>query len=115
MRRLFNRDGFIKPLITIGILAAVIYSAVQFGMPYYRYSAFKSEAGAISRLELGDAEKIRSEVYKAAKSFKLPLEEEDIIVTKKTNTVSVRTAWSVTVDLFGLYERKLDFKVDIEE
>lgn len=109
-----NRDGFIKPFIVILILAAAVYTGWEFGMPYYRYTAFESSAEDIARLGLGNAEKIRSELFKSAKVYKVPIEEEDITVIKKANTVVVQTEWSVTIDLFGLYQRKLDFKVDFE-
>ncbi|MCL5022001.1 MAG: hypothetical protein M1497_01285 [Nitrospirae bacterium] len=115
MRHLRNKDGFIKPLLTIAVLIAVGYAGYQFAMPYYKYSAFKSEVKEIALLGLGDAGKVRAEVYQSAKSFNLPLEEDDIIVTKLEHTVRVQTSWSTTIDLLGLYQKTLDFTVDIED
>lgn len=115
MRRLRSREGFIKPLLMLAILAALAYAGFQFGMPYYRYSAFKSEVKAITQIELGDVKTTKAEVYEAAQKYKIPVGEEDIRVTKEEKTVRVQTEWSVTVDLFGLYQRTLDFEVNIEE
>jgi hypothetical protein len=115
MRHLRNRDGFIKPLLVIAIMAFLIYSGIQFGIPYYRYSAFKNEAKEIARLELGQVEKTRAQIYEAAQSQKIPIEAEDIQITKKTHTTRVQTSWSVDVDIFGLYHRTLNFTVDVEE
>ena len=115
MRYLRNRDGFIKPLLIMGIIALVIYVGLQFGMPYYRYQAFKSDAAEAARLSIGSAEQVKAEVYKSAKSHQLPLEEEDITVIKKVNTVRVEASWSTTVDIFGIYQKTFNYTVNVEE
>jgi hypothetical protein len=115
MRHLRSRAGFIKPLLTIIILVLAGYVGIEFGIPYYRYSSFKSEATAIARLELGSVDKTRTQIYQAAQELKLPIEEKDIVVTRKLHTVRVQTSWSSTVDIFGLYQKTLDFTIDLEE
>ncbi len=115
MRHLRNRDGFIKPLLTIVILLFAGYVGLQFGIPYYRYSAFESETKAIARLELGTVDKTRAQVYEAAQGFKIPIEEKDIVVNRKLHTIQVQTAWSTTVDIFGLYQKTLNFRIEVEE
>ena len=115
MRHLRNSDGFIKPLLVIAIMAFLIYSGIQFGIPYYHYSAFKSEAKEIARIQLGQLEKTRAEIYEAAKNQRIPIELQDIQITPKTNTIRVQTSWSVDVDILGLYHRTLHFAVDFEE
>ncbi|GAB4408199.1 MAG: hypothetical protein OHK0032_03570 [Thermodesulfovibrionales bacterium] len=115
MRHLSNTGGFIKPLLCLAVLAIIGYAGFQFGMPYYRYSAFKNEVKEIARLELGSVEKIKTQVYEAAEGLKIPIEKEDIVVIRKKNTVRVQTSWSVNVDILGLYQRTLNFKIDIEE
>ncbi len=103
-------------LLVLAILASCVYVGYQFGLPYYRYQAFRSEVKEIARLGLGDVEKIRHQVYETAEDLKIPIEEKDIdiTVTQKTHTVRIMTAWSVIVDLAGLYHKTLDFKIDIE-
>ncbi len=115
MKHLSDNGGFIKPLLVIAILIALGYSGFQFGMPYYKYSAFKNEVKEITRVSLGDAAKAKAEVYQAAKEFKIPIEEQDIQVTAKEKTVRVQTSWSTTVDLLGLYQKELQFVVDVED
>ncbi len=115
MRHLQNRDGFIKPVLIIAILLCAGYVGLQFGMPYYRYSAFESETKAIARLELGAVEKTRAQVYIAAQDFKIPIEEKDIIVNRKLHTTQVQTSWSTTVDIFGIYQKTLNFRIEVEE
>lgn len=115
MRHLRNNDGFIKPLLVIGVMAFLVYCGIQFGVPYYRYSAFKSEAKEIARIELGQVEKTRAQIFEAAQNQRIPIEAEDIQITKLTNTIRIQTSWSVDVDILGLYHRTLDFTVDVEE
>ena len=102
-------------LLVLVILAACVYVGYQFGLPYYRYEAFKSDVKEIARLGLGDVEKVRKEVYEVAEDLKIPIEEKDIIVTQKAHAVRVVTEWSVDVDIQGMYHKQLVFKVDIEE
>lgn len=115
MRHLLNSDGFIKPLLTVVILLIAGYVSLEFGIPYYRYTSFQSEAKQIARLELGNVEKTRAQLFEAAQDMKIPISAEDIIVTRKLHTVRVQTSWSTTVDIFGLYQKTLDFTVDLEE
>lgn len=115
MKHLCNRDGFIKALLSLTVLVFIAYSGFQFGIPYYRYSAFKSEVKEITRIGIGDVGKIKRDIYESAQTLKVPIEENDIIVTKKAATVRVQIEWSVNVDIFGLYQKKLDFTIDIEE
>jgi len=115
MRRPLNQKGFIKPILCLLILAGLIYSGIQFGIPYYRYSAFKDEAKELARVGLGNPEKVKTDVYEAAKTLKIPLDREDILVTKRDERIRVQASWSVTVDLLGLYQREINFNVDVEE
>lgn len=104
-----------KPILCLLALSALVYLGVQFGIPYYRYSAFKDEVKELARVGLGDPEKVKSDVYDAALSFKIPVEREDIKVIRRGERVKVQTSWTVTVDLLGLYQRDVNFSIDIEE
>ena len=115
MRHLRNSDGFIKPLLVIAITAFLVYAGIQFGVPYYHYSAFKSEAKELARIEVGQIEKTRAQIYEAAQNQKIPIEAEDIQITKKTNTIRIQTSWSVDVDILGVYQKTLHFTIDVEE
>lgn len=115
MKGLLNQRGFIKPIVCLLILAFLIYAGFQFGMPYYRYSAFKDEVKELARVGLGNTEKVKTDVYEAAKSLKIPVEREDIEVIKRGETLRVKTSWSVNVDILGLYQKEINFNIDIEE
>lgn len=115
MRYLNKENGSVKPVLCLVILALAVYSGFQFGMPYYKYSAFNSEVKDITRLAAIDAEKVRFNVLAASRSLRIPIEEKDITIIKKDSTVRVKASWTVTVDILGLYQKALYFKVDVEE
>jgi len=115
MKMLRNEKGFIKVLFVILLLIFLGYAGFQFGMPYFRYSAFKSDVKELTRISLGQVERTKTQVLEKAQEFKIPISEKDIKVTKTEATVIVRTNWSETVDILGLYQKRLDFDINIEE
>lgn len=115
MKQLNNSGGFIRLFLTVAILALVFYSGIRFGMPYYRYSAFKSDVKAIARLELSDAERIKAQIFERAKELKVPVEEKGINVTIIEKRVKVKARWSEDVDILGVYKRTLEFNIDVIE
>lgn len=116
MKHLRNQDGFIKPILWIGILALLIYSGVQFGMPYYRHAAFKNEVVDITRVGLGNVDRIKAQVFESAQSHNLPLKEKSISVKLVgDNSVRVTASWNEQVDLFGVYQHTLYFDIDVKE
>jgi hypothetical protein len=110
-----NEKGYIKLIFVIALIVFLGYLGVKFGTPYYNYSAFKSEAKEIARISLGDREKTRAQIFEKAVELKLPIEEKDIAVTQTGKTVRVKTSWSETVDILGVYQKTLDFAIDIVE
>jgi len=110
-----NENGFIKFFFVMLVLAFLVYSGIKFGIPYYKYSAFKTDAKEIARTSVGDIEKTRAQVFDRAQELKIPITEESIEVTKTEKRVRVITSWSETVDMLGLYQKTLNFNVDVEE
>ncbi len=114
MNGLRNEKGFIKFAFILAVFALCIYAGIQFGTPYYRYSVFKSDGKEITRVGLGDVKRTKRMLFEKAQELKLPIEEEDISVVVTNETVRVKTSWSETVDLFGIYQKVLNFSIDIE-
>jgi Flp pilus assembly protein TadG len=110
-----NEQGFIKFILVTAILFSLVYAGIQFGIPYYKHSAFRSDVKELARISLGDVDKTRTQIFERAQELKLPLEAKDIVVTKTDKTVRVRTSWEETVDLMGFYQKTLTFSVDVEE
>lgn len=115
VRVINNEKGFIKFLFILGIFVFLIYTGIKFGMPFYRYSALKSDAKAIARISLGDTKKTKTDILERVQELKIPIQENQIVVTKTETMVRVQTSWSETVDLLGLYQKKLNFRIDLEE
>ncbi|MFZ5906121.1 MAG: hypothetical protein ACOYVJ_01760 [Nitrospirota bacterium] len=115
MKILSNEQGFIKVLFIILLLIFLGYAGFQFGMPYYRYSAFKADTKELARVSLGQVDKTKEQVFERAEELGIPVSKEDISVTKTEKTVIVKTAWSETVDILGFYQKRLDFDIHIEE
>lgn len=114
MRILLNRSGAVKPVVCIAVLFAASYAGFKFSMPYYRYSAFKSEVTNILRLEIGDSDKVKAHIYGAAQEYGIPVEEKEIELTKETTLRRVKASWAEDVDILGLYKQTLYFDLDVE-
>jgi len=111
-----NESGFIKFIVVMLVLACMVYVGIKLGVPYYRYSALKSDAKEIARIGVANnIDTIHAQVYEKAQELKIPIEEEDIEVNKTSTSVRIATAWSETVDFLGIYQHRLDFSVNIEE
>lgn len=115
MKELNNERGFVKFFLTMLILAFAVYAGYKFGMPYYKYSAFKSEARALARISVGDVARTRALIFEKAEELGLPLSEKDIDVRRLDKTILVQTSWSERVDLLGFYQKELFFSIDLEE
>ena len=115
MRHLGNQGGFIKPLFWIFVVIAIAYSSIQFGMPYYRYQMLKADAKDFARSELGNVEKTKAKLSESAENMKIPIKADDITVSRNKDIIRIRTSWSETVDLLGLYQKTLRFDLNVEE
>ena len=112
--RISSQGGFIRSALIIAIVAVTIYVGFQFGVPYYKYSAFKNDVKEIARLGLAEG-RTKQQVLEAAQGLKIPIEEKDIVVTKKAERVRVETEWTDQVDVMGFYQKTLQFTVRVEE
>lgn len=110
-----NEKGFMRFILVTALLIALVYAGINFGIPYYKHSVFRSDVKELARISLGDTEKTRTQIFERAQELKLPLDAKDIVVTRTDKTVRVRTSWEETVDLMGFYQKTLTFSVDVEE
>jgi len=103
-----------KAIFWLLILVFLVYVGLKFGVPYYRYLAFKSDAKEIVRvsIEVRDEETIRNLIFERAEELKVPIDKKDIEVLKTEKDIRVKVSWSEVVDLLGMYQRTLKFDVD---
>jgi hypothetical protein len=109
-----SQRGFVRSIFIIAIVVIAIYVGFQFGVPYYKYSAFKNDVKEIARLGLAEG-RTKAQVLETAQGFKIPIDEKDIVVTRKADRVRVETEWTDQVDVLGLYQKTLQFTVLVEE
>lgn len=116
MKHLRNQDGFIKSILWVGIMALLIYSGMQFGMPHYKYAAFKHDVSDIAKVGLGNLDIIKTQMFESAQRHNVPVKEKAISVKLVgDNRIQVTASWKEQVDLFGLYQHTFYFELDVRE
>lgn len=117
MKRIMgNEEGSVRPIITIILVLATLYVGYSFAMPYYRYNTITSEAKEIARLGR-DQQATATLVYEKVKDLGIPLQLEDIevIVDNDKKRITIRLGWDETVNIAGIYEKTLQYKVDVTQ
>jgi len=105
-----------RKIIWLLILSFLVYSGIKFGMPYYRYVAFKSEVKEMTKVSVGlKDEEIKNRVFERAQELKIPIQRDDIELFTTEKMVQIRTSWFEVVDILGLYRKTLIFSVDSTE
>ena len=105
-----------RKIIWLLILSFLVYSGIKFGMPYYRYVAFKSEVKEMTKVSVGlKDEEIKNRVFERAQELKIPIQKDDIELFTTEKMVQIRTSWFEVVDILGLYRKTLIFSIDSTE
>jgi len=116
MKRTLGEKGFIKTLIWLALLVALIYVGVTLATPYYRYYQFGSHTRDFLMTDIGEVNTIRKHVLKDAAELGVPLNDRDLTVSADTSKkrVTVKATWTDTADLFGFYQKSIDFVMEEE-
>ncbi|MBI5050338.1 MAG: hypothetical protein HZC11_05595 [Nitrospirae bacterium] len=102
----------IKIIFYLLVLALLIYSGIQFAVPFYHYEAFKSDLSATVRVSVNTPpEEFRDQVINLADQYKIPLKMRNISFSKNGRYV-VKASWEETVNIFDMYKRTFNFYVD---
>ena len=105
-----------RKIIWLLILSFLVYSGFKFGMPYYRYVAFKSEVKEMVKISIGLKEdEIKNRVFERAQELKIPIQKDDIELSTTEKMVRIRTSWFEVVDILGQYRKTLIFSIDSGE
>jgi hypothetical protein len=113
MRKVGNR-GFVKGILSLGVLAALVFVGISFAKPYYRYYTLASNTSNFLKTDVGNIDVIKANVMKDAEELNVPLDENDLKVVVVDRRIKVKATWSETVDFWGYYQKKLDFVMDEE-
>ncbi len=115
MKEYLRERGYIKPILAVGLTILVAYVGYKFMVPYYKHAVMKSETEEIARIELHDPRKVKKLMVKMVKDLRLPIREDDLYIEVSGKTITIRTSWNETVDIFGIYQKRLHFTVDVTD
>jgi hypothetical protein len=110
---------FMKKLAIIITIVFVAYCVFMFGMPQYKYYAFKTDAADIVRFtfkgrdDREKVEKLRKEMFEKAQEVGLPISENHIKVESTETGYWVYIKWQETVDILGQYQKTFEFEVEV--
>lgn len=105
-----------KTVIVLVILGLIGYSAFLVVEPHYNYYAFKTDLDEYLRVAINIPKRVRNEVYEMVQQYDIPVEKDEIIITRSQGTrYSVSMSWEVTVDFFTLYQKTFYFEIDTAE
>ena len=114
MKKIGNR-GFVKGVLSLCILVAIIFIGISFGKPYYRFYALGSHTRDFLKTDVGDIDAIKKNVMKDAAELNVPLDEAALEVVSLNKIIKVKATWSETVDFWGYYQKQLDFVMEEEQ
>lgn len=114
MKNRIGNRGFVKGVLSLFILVAVVFAGISFGKPYYRYYMLGSHTRDFLKTEVGNINAIRQNIMDNAAELNVPLNEKDLDVVIKMKFVKVRATWSETVDFWGYYQKRFDFVMEEE-
>jgi hypothetical protein len=102
MRKINNQRGSVGPLITILIIVIIFYLGIKLGEPYYRMYSLKIDTASIVNLDISQ-EDMQKRIYKTALDNDIPLDINNLIITKdpETGRVTVDMKWTDIIVLFG--------------
>jgi adenine-specific DNA methylase len=105
----------IKRLFFLAVFGAAVYVGYKFAMPYYNHYRFQQDAQYVVKFNVRDEDDMRRKLFEKAREDGLSIPEEDFIVERTKLGYNMKVSWSNTVDIFGKYQKDLDFTVVILE
>jgi len=114
-----KRGSRIATLVFLLIVCLVMYAAVKIVPPYRAYYSMEDEAAQQMTLiqvnPINPEAIVKSDLFSKAQELELPLEKDDIEVTRGPDgVVSVRMEWGERVDFGYGITRDFYFKVDVD-
>lgn len=103
----------LKVAIYILLFATALKLLIAFGMPQFRYHAYKSDAKEIVNLAMKDEEELRARLLEKAGEYDLPVREDQIRISGERGDFRASISWSETVNIYNYYSKTYDFSVDV--
>ncbi|MBI4697947.1 MAG: hypothetical protein HY758_03295 [Nitrospirae bacterium] len=105
-----------KKLLNLLVVGLALFSAYQFGVPFYHYLVFKSDLKEVSKMNSSQFREgeMMLKVKEMARDMSVPLKDEDIILTRD-KTYKIEVSWEETVNWLGIYQKTFQFAVDTSQ
>ncbi|GAB4490831.1 MAG: hypothetical protein OHK006_24140 [Thermodesulfovibrionales bacterium] len=114
MKRIQGETGYIKGILGVLLLAAIVMIGIKLSTPYYRSYSLGSHTRDFLRTDIGNLEVIKKNVLKDAEELGIPLKESQVDVKLVQKTIKVTAKWQDTVDFWGYYQKTFEFELDEE-
>lgn len=114
MRRILGEEGYVKGILGMLLLVAIVIVGMKLGAPYYRSYSLGSHTRDFLRTDVGNLEVIKKNILKDAVELEIPLKESQVEVVLVQKTIKVKAKWTDTVDFWGYYQKKFEFDLDEE-
>ena len=75
MRQKIGDRGFVKGVLVLCVLVAIVFVGVSFGKPYFRYYSLSSRTRDFLRSDTFSPEVIRKNIMAEAEELNVPLDE----------------------------------------
>jgi hypothetical protein len=114
MRKKLDEKGLIRGILYIALLIVIIFIAISFMAPYYRYYTLGSHTRDYLKSEITNLPMIEERVMTDAIELGIPLDAKNIEVTQVKKIIKVKAKWSETVDFWGYYQKTFHFTMNEE-
>lgn len=99
-------------ILLVLVLGIGIHLGYLYGKMYYGYLKMEEAMKEASLSVVGEKDDvIRRAIVEKAKDAGVPLKEESIRILSDGRTKHAEVSWSVTINLFGLFPQKHDFRI----
>ncbi len=102
-----------KKFLKLLVVGLALFSAYQFGIPFYHYQVFKSDLKEISKMNSNQFREgeMMLKVKEMARDFNVQLNDKDIKLTRDSK-YRIEVSWEETVNWLSIYQKTFKFAVD---
>lgn len=104
-----------KVIGVTAVLAALVYLGIMFGMPQFRYHAYKSDSKDIINYHISRADELRAKFLERGLERGIPMSADNIYIERYEKGFGATIQWSETVNIFDQYKKRYDFSISVGE
>jgi hypothetical protein len=104
----------IKTLVKLLIVALVLNALYRVGTAYWTHYQFEDSVQQLAQFaDRATPEELRAKVLEQAGTFEVPLDPENLAVTRGNRRVEVDATYFRDLELVPRYKRHWDFKIHV--